>query len=139
MVEVAGFPVFSSISFIEGPGGKKNRQKERRLMKGFLSVSGSSATGNSVSPGSGRLSVNHCSRIETTEVKLDMGNCRKLSTVGVGLNKITEFVVGGGDKKLLAVPGNGPVTLVVSSPESGEAVARTRRAGGGREKKTEPE
>merc|ERR1719347_995186 len=100
-----------------GPGGKKNRQKERRLMKGFLSVSGSSVSGNSVSPGSGRLnnhvlSTNTSTKAETTEVKLDMGNSRKLSMVGMGLNKITELVVGG-EKNLLAVPAsvNGPVTL----------------------------
>ena len=102
-------------------------------MKGFLSVSGSSVSGNSVSPGSGRLN-NHVlstsTKAETTEVKLDMGNSRKLSTVGVGLNKITELVVGG-EKNLLAVPAsvNGPVTLVVSSPCSGESIPRGTRTG----------
>lgn len=111
-------------------------------MKGFLSVSGTaSAAGNSVSPGSGRLNHLAVSPItakpETTEVKLDIANCRKLSTVGIGLNKITEFVVG--DKNTLSVPttgGNGSVKLVVSHPSSGDSLPRLRKGGLGNSRKS---
>ena len=111
-------------------------------MKGFLSVSGTaSAAGNSVSPGSCRL--NHLAvtpihtRPETTEVKLDIGSVRKVSTMGAGLNKITELVVG--DKNMLSVPptgGNGPVKVVVSSPSSGDSLPRTRKSALGNTKKS---
>ena len=116
-----------------GPGGKKNRQKERRLMKGFLSVSGTaSAAGNSVSPGSGKLNHLAVSPVQpiqdATEVRLDITSCKKMPTVGIGLNRIPELVIS--DKNTLSVPssgGNGSVKLVVSNPGSVESLTRCRK------------
>ena len=116
-----------------GPGGKKNRQKERRLMKGFLSVSGSSSgTTNSVSPGGGK--VNHISITpaipENTEVKLDIINFKKTPTVGI--NRITKLI--GSDKNLLQDKAIGRNL----SPGTGDILASCRRREPESRKKTLP-
>ena len=102
-------------------------------MKGFLSVSGTaSAAGNSVSPGSGKLNHLAVSPVQpiqdATEVRLDITSCKKMPTVGIGLNRIPELVIS--DKNTLSVPssgGNGSVKLVVSNPGSVESLTRCRK------------
>ena len=99
-------------------------------MKRFLSVSGTaSAAGNSVSPGSGKLNHLAVSPVQpiqdATEVRLDITSCKKMPTVGIGLNRIPELVIS--DKNTLSVPssgGNGSVKLVVSNPGSVESLTR---------------
>ena len=58
-----------------------------------------------------------------------------MPTVGIGLNRITELVIG--SKNTLSVPssgGNASVKLVVSNPGSVESLPRCRKGGMGNTK-----
>ena len=71
--------------FLLGPGGKKNRQKERRLMKGYnLGNSHSSAiNGTAQQQNTNQEKTNHCSPAENksnVETKIEI-NCQKKGSV----------------------------------------------------------
>jgi len=79
-----------------GPGGKKNRQKERRLMKGFLSTAGTIST---CGPSPSTLPVTAPnfnpgvkSQLNTTDVKVDVKK-----TPNLGLHRIAKLL--GNDNK----------------------------------------
>ena len=72
-----------------GPGGKKNRQKERRLMKGFLSANPSMTAGGSPSPSQignhpGDVLTKAMSRTSlltpSNDISIDITNIKKTPT-----------------------------------------------------------
>merc|ERR1719347_2457400 len=79
-----------------GPGGKKNRQKERRLMKGFLSTAGTISTcGPSPSTcpvTASNLNPGPKSQLSTADVKVDVKK-----TPNLGLHRIAKLL--GNDSK----------------------------------------
>merc|ERR1719400_2828174 len=78
-----------------GPGGKKNRQKERRLMKGFLSTT--TATTTTTTPGVGGSSPSPRSTVDLPDVRLDMPqatSAKPSPRAGLGLQRIARLVQG---------------------------------------------
>ena len=69
-----------NLFLMTGPGGKKNRQKERRLMKGFLSTAGtvSASTGG---PSPSNLSIATTNSISGSRSQLNSGNYNVPTTI----------------------------------------------------------
>ena len=86
-----------NVNCFPGPGGKKNRQKERRLMKGFLSTAGtvSASTGG---PSPSNLSIATSASVSGSRSQLNSGKRNVLTTIHFITARIVilfEFTVAG--------------------------------------------
>ena len=91
------FKKVKNVNCFPGPGGKKNRQKERRLMKGFLSTAGtvSASTGG---PSPSNLSIATSASVSGSRSQLNSGKRNVLTTIHFITARIVilfEFTVAG--------------------------------------------